>query len=81
MVTTLQDHVLTWYINYCTNNPLASLVDTQTALNKEFGKPNFESQLVVGFKEIMTRPSEMPWELDQRLKCQIHEANMNISDN
>jgi len=28
LVISLQDHALTWYIKYCTDNPLASLVDT-----------------------------------------------------
>ena len=32
----------------------------------------------MGFKEIMMKPGETPWELDQRLKCKIHEANMNL---
>ena len=26
------------------------------------------------------KPSETPWELDQRLECKIHEANMNLTD-
>lgn len=26
------------------------------------------------------KPSEKPWELDQRLKCKIREANMNLID-
>jgi len=34
----------------------------------------------MGFKEIMMKPSEIPWELDQRLKCQIRESNMNLTD-
>lgn len=37
-------------------------------------------QSIVGFKEIMMRLDETPWELDQRLKCTIHEANMNLAD-
>jgi len=57
------------------------LSDTQTTLNKEFDKPKSESQSVIGFKEIMMRPGEMPWELDQRLKFGIHEVNMNLTDN
>ena len=80
LVTVLQDHALTWYIKYSTNNPLVSLVDTQAALNKEFGKPKSDSQSVIGFKESMTRASEMPWELDQRLKCVIYEANIHFTD-
>lgn len=70
--------MLTWYIKYCTNNLVAPLVDTQTALNKEFDRPKSETQSVVGFKEIMMRIGETPWELDQRLKCGIREANMNL---
>lgn len=26
------------------------------------------------------KPGETPWELDQRLKCEICEANMNLTD-
>ena len=33
----------------------------------------------MGFKEIMMKLGETPWELDQRLKCKIHEANMNVT--
>lgn len=43
LVTTLQDRALTWYIKYCIDNLLASLADTQVALNKEFGKPKPDS--------------------------------------
>ena len=75
LVTALQDHVLTWYINYCFDNPLSSLAETKVTLNKELTKPKSDSQSVIVFKEIMMRVDEMPWELDQRLKCQIQEAN------
>ena len=50
LVTTLQDHTLTWYIKYCYENPLASLADTKADLNKEFIKPKSDSQSVLGFK-------------------------------
>lgn len=59
----------TWYINYCYDNPLASLAEAKVALNKEFNKLMFYSQSVVGFKEIVVRVDETPWELYQRLKC------------
>jgi len=36
--------------------------------------------LIVGFKDITILPGETPWELDQRLKCMICEANMNLMD-
>ena len=80
LVTTLQDRTLTWYIKYCTDNLVASLADTQTALNKEFSRPKSETQSVVGFKEIAMRIGETSRELDQRLKCGIQEANMNLID-
>ncbi len=76
LVTSPQDHTLTWYIRYYSNNPLTSLVDTKATLNKEFSKPKSDSQLVVGFKEITMSVDETPWELDQSLKCVIREANM-----
>lgn len=34
----------------------------------------------MGFKEIAMQPSETPWELDERFKCNICEANMNLTD-
>jgi len=54
--------------------------DIETTLNKEFRRPKYEAQSIVGFKEITIKPSETPWELDQRLKCKIREANMNVID-
>ena len=62
---------MTWYIKYYFDNPLVILVGTKAVLNKDFSKPKSDSQLVVGFKESMMRVDEMPWELDQRLKCVI----------
>ena len=46
----------------------------------EFSRPIFEAQSIVGFKEIAMKPSETHLELDQRLKCKICEANMNLMD-
>lgn len=60
LVTTLQYHVLSWYIKYYTNNTLASLADTHIDLNKEFGRPKSKTQSVVGFKEIIMRVDETP---------------------
>jgi len=80
LVTALQDHSLTWYIKYCSNNPLGTLTETKTTLNKEFTKPKSDLHSIVGFKEITMRVDETPWELDQRLKCVIREANMQITD-
>jgi len=80
LVSTLQYHALTWYIKYSSNSLNARVVDIQIVLNSEFSRPKSETQLIVGFKEIMMLPSETPWELDQRLKYMIHEANMNLTD-
>ncbi len=80
MVTVLQDQALTWYIKYYSDNPLATLVETKATLNKEFSKPKSDSHSVVGFKEITMRVDDTPWELDQRLKCVIREANMQLTD-
>lgn len=78
LVSALKDRALTWYIKYFTDNLPSTLADIQTALNKEFSIPKHEAQSIVGFKEIMMKPGETPWDLDQRLKCMIHEANMNL---
>lgn len=80
LVSALQNRVLTWYIKYSNDNHAAMLAEIQTTLNKEFNRLNSEVQSIVGFKEIMMKPGETPWELDQRLKCKIREANMNLTD-
>ena len=46
----------------------------------EFSGLKSETQLIVGFKEIMMLPGETPWDLDQRLKSMIREANMILMD-
>ena len=76
----MQDHALTWYIKYSSDNPNARVADIQATLNREFSRPKSEAQSIIGFKEIMMLPGEMPWELDQRLKFMIREANMNLTD-
>ena len=43
LVTVMRDHTLTWYIKYCYDNPMASLVDTKAPLNKEFINPKSDS--------------------------------------
>ena len=80
LVSALQDRALTWYIKYSNDNLTARVADIQATLNKEFSRPKSEVQPIVGFKEIVMKLGETPWELDQRLKCQIYEANMNLTD-
>jgi len=80
LVSALQDHTLTWFIKYCIGNPTSGLADIQTMLNKEFNRPKSEAQSTVGFKDIMMKPGETPWDLDERLKCMICEANMNLTN-
>lgn len=60
LVTAIQDHALTRHIKYYIDNPVALLADTQTVLNKEFERPKFETQSVVGFKKIAMRIGETP---------------------
>lgn len=60
LVITLQDHVLTCYIKYCTDNPTSAFADIETILNKEFSRPKFEVKSILGFKEIMMKPGEKP---------------------
>ena len=79
-VSMLQDHRLTWYIKHSNDNLNTGIMDIQAALNKEFSRPKSETQSIIKFKEIVMPPGETPWELDQRLKCTIHEANMTLTD-
>ena len=76
----LQDCTLSWYIKNSNDNSNAGIADIEAALNKEFTRPNSEAQSIIRFKEITMLPGETPWELDQRLKCKIHEAIMNLMD-
>jgi len=80
LVSTLQDCALTWYIKHSNDNPNAGITDIQAVLNIEFSKPKSEAQSIIGFKEITKLLGETPWELDQRMKCMIHEANTNLTD-
>lgn len=80
LVGALHDHALTWYMKYSSDHPNEGLVTIQEALNKEFGQPKSEAQSVIRFKEIVMMPGETPWDLDQRLKSTIHEANMTLTN-
>ena len=64
LVTSLQERTLTWYIKYHIDNSMDSLANIQNMLNKEFNKPKSEAQSIVGFKEIMMKPGDTPWDLD-----------------
>ena len=80
LVSALQDHMLTWYIKHSNDNPNAGIVDIQASLNKKFSRPKSKVQSIIRFKEITMLSGETPWELDQRLKCTIREANMTLTD-
>ena len=80
LVSVLKDRALNWYINHSNDHPNAGIVEIQTTLNREFSKPKLETQSIIGFKEIVMLPGETPWDLDQRLKSMICEANMNLMD-
>lgn len=80
LVSSLQDCALTWYMKHSNDNPNARIMDIQATVNKEFSRPMSEAESIIRFKEITMLPSETPWELDQRLKCTIHEVNMTLID-
>jgi len=50
------------------------------SLNKEFSRPESETKSIIGLKEIAMLLGETLWELDQRLKGLIHEANVTLID-
>lgn len=52
----------------------------QVVLTRDFRRLNSEVQSIIGFKDITMLPGETPKELDQRLKCTIHEANMTLTN-
>jgi len=62
------------------NHPNAGIAAILDALNKEFSQPKSETQSIIGFKEIAMLLGETPWDLDQRLKSTICEANMTLTD-
>lgn len=80
LVSALKDCVLTWDIKYSSYHPNAGITTIQDALDKEFARPKSETQSVIGFKEIVMLLGETPWDLDQRLKSTICEANMTLTD-
>ena len=49
-------------------------------MNRAFSRPKLETQSIIRFKEITMFLGETPWDLDQRLKGMIHEANMTLTD-
>lgn len=80
LVSSLQDHALTWYIKHSNDHLNTVIVDIQATLNMEFSTSKSETQSIIKFKEIAMLPSESPWDLDKRLKIVIHEANMTLID-
>lgn len=80
LVSVLQDGALTWYIKHSSDHLNAAIMEIWEALKKEFNRLKSETQSIIGFKEIAKIPGETPWDLDQRLKSTIHEANMTLSD-
>lgn len=80
LVSTLQDRTLTWYIKHSNDHPNARIVEIQNALNREFSRLKLGTQSIIEFKEIVMLIGETPWDLDQRLKSTIREANMMLMD-
>jgi len=67
-------------MKYSSIKSTSGIADIHTELKKEFRRPKTEAESVVGFKEITLMPGETPWDLDQRLKSTIFEANMTLTD-
>jgi len=80
LVSVLEDRTLTWYIKHSNYHPNAGIANIQAVLNGEFNRPKSETQSIIRFKEIAMLPSETPWDLDQKLKSMIREANMTLTD-
>ena len=80
LVSALQDRALMRYIKHSNDNPDTAIADIQDALNKEFSRPKSKTQSIIGFKEITMLLGKTPWELDQRLKGMICEANVTLMD-
>ena len=80
LVSVVQDCALTRYIKHSNDHQNARIAKIQAALNKEFSRPKSETQSIIGFKEITMLLGETPWDLDQRLKSMIHEANIMLTD-
>lgn len=80
LVSMLQDRTLTWYIKHSKNHLNVGIEHIQIALNREFSQLKSETQSIIIFKEISMLLGETPWDLDQRLKSMIHEANMMLTD-
>jgi len=71
---------LTCYIKHSNENPKARIADIQAMPNREFSRPKSKIQSIIGFNEITMVAGDTPWELDQRLKGMIREANMTLTD-
>lgn len=79
LVSTVKDCTLTWYINHLNDHPNAGIEEIQIALNREFSWLKYETQSIIGFREVAMLLGETPWYLNQRLKSMIHEANMTLT--
>jgi len=61
LVSTLQDHTVTWYIKNSNDNTNVGITDLQVVLNSKFSRPKSETQSIIGFKQIVMLPGETPW--------------------
>lgn len=80
LVSVLQGCALKWYIKYSNDHLNVGIMEIQIALNREFNRPKSKTLSIIGFKEITMLPSETPWDLDQRLKGIVREANMTLTN-
>jgi hypothetical protein len=71
LVITLRDHALDWYMSVATKNPpgtTKTIADIKKLLINEFQKPSSEYQYMNEMIEIIQKPGESLWEIEQRFK-------------
>lgn len=61
-------------------HPSPILDETKTVLNAKLKKPKSQSQCIMEIKEIKQVVSESFWELDQRFKMLLGQANFQIHE-
>ena len=83
LATTLQGHVLDWYMRFIQvpqGTTTKTLDEIQKGLLEEFKKPKSEAQYIMDLKEIKQFPNEMVWDFDLRFKTLMTWVSFDMSD-
>ena len=82
MITTLQGHVLNWYMKFFIV-PMGvvpkKINEIQLRLIDEFNKPKYKSQCITEMKEIKQLLTESIWDFDQRFKTLMAKVSFQMS--